>query len=40
MSNNAMGTVLAVGLGLLALWLVVSKIPANPLSIPTMGASS
>jgi len=29
-NQNAMGTALAVGLGLLVLYLVVSKIPASP----------
>lgn len=36
MNNSAMGTVFAVGLGLLALYLVVSKIPSNPLNIATL----
>lgn len=39
--QNAMGTVLAVGLGLLVLYLVVSKIPASsdPFNLSAAGSA-
>ena len=39
MNSNGMGTVMAVGFGLLVLYLVVKNIPTIPaITIPTPGA--